>query len=201
MWCPDIRKIKSIDELNEFVKNTVIPTVNDWKQDNELNFLRLGLNSMQQYRIKFILARITAYVDALRMGKNDVSDLSNYTETAVEIEHIMPQNCKDKSVYGVDDDEFEVYINRLGNLTLLENTINKSIQNNMYADKVSAYKGSKFYLTSAISELIDQGQDTAINRTNAILTSWSEWNKTSIEERQKMFYDLSERIWNISICE
>ena len=201
MWCPDIRKIKSIDELNEFVKNTVIPTVNDWKQDNELNFLRLGLNSMQQYRIKFILARITAYVDALRMGKNDVSDLSNYTETAVEIEHIMPQNCKDKSVYGVDDDEFEVYINRLGNLTLLENTINKSIQNNMYADKVSAYKGSKFYITSAISELIDQGQDTAINRTNAILTSWSEWNKTSIEERQKMFYDLSERIWNISICE
>ena len=50
---------------------------------------------MQQYRIKFILAKITAYVDALRMGKEEIADLSNYTETAVEIEHIMPQTCKD----------------------------------------------------------------------------------------------------------
>ena len=90
---------------------------------NELNFLRLGLNSMQQYRIKFILAKITAYVDALRMGKNEVSDLSNYTETAVEIEHIMPQTCNNKAAYGVTDDEYNVYINRLGNLTLLENSI------------------------------------------------------------------------------
>ena len=57
------------------------------------------------------------------MGKNEVSDLSNYTETAVEIEHIMPQTCNNKAAYGVTDDEYNVYINRLGNLTLLENSI------------------------------------------------------------------------------
>lgn len=166
-----------------------------------MNFLRLGLNSMQQYRIKFILAKITAYVDALRMGKEEIADLSNYTETAVEIEHIMPQTCKDLSAYGVTDDEFNVYINRLGNLTLLENSINHSIQNDVYAEKAAAYKASKFYLTSAISELSDQGKDTAINRTNAVLTAWSKWTKTSIEERQKMFYELSERIWSIRTAE
>ena len=112
-----------------------------------------------------------------------------------------PRYQKDIFAYGVTDDEFSVYINRLGNLTLLENSINKSIQNDMYAEKTSAYKGSKFYLTSAISELVNQGQDTAINRTNAILTAWSEWTKTSIEERQKMFYALSERIWGIRTVE
>ena len=201
LWCSEVRNIKNVDELNAFVTNTVIPTVNEWKQDNELNFIRLGLNSMQQYRIKFILAKITAYVDALRMGKEEIADLSNYTDTVVEIEHIMPQTCNDKAAYGVTDDEFSVYINRLGNLTLLENSINKSIQNDMYAEKTTAYKGSKFYLTSAISELINQGQDTAINRTNAILTAWSEWTKTSIEERQQMFYVLSERIWGIRTVE
>ena len=152
---------------------------------------------MQQYRIKFILAKITAYVDALRMGKEEVTDLSNYTETAVEIEHIMPQTCENKATYNVSDDEFNVYINRLGNLTLLENSINKSIQNDSYNDKSVEYKKSKFYLTSAISELVNQGQDTAINRTNAILKSWEVWDKKSIEERQKMFYMLSERIWDI----
>ena len=156
LWCSEVRNIKNVEELNAFVTNTVLPTVNEWKRDNELNFIRLGLNSMQQYRIKFILAKITAYVDALRMGKEEIADLSNYTETAVEIEHIMPQTCNDKSAYGVTDDEFSVYINRLGNLTLLENSINKSIQNDMYAEKTSAYKVSKFYLTSAISELVNQ---------------------------------------------
>ena len=100
-------------------------------------------------------------------------------------------------MYVIKYDEFNVYISRLGNLTLLENSINKSIQNDSYNNKSAEYKKSKFYLTSAISELVNQGQDTAINRTNAILTSWEEWNKKSIEERQKMFYMLSERIWDI----
>lgn len=69
-WCKDIRNIVTIEDLDRFVKDTLIPTVNDWKLDNKSNFLRLGLNSMQQYRIKFILGKITAYVDALRLGKS-----------------------------------------------------------------------------------------------------------------------------------
>ena len=84
---------------------------------------------------------------------------------------------------------------------MLENSINKSIQNDMYAEKATADKGSKFYPTSAISELVNQGQDTAINRTNAILTAWREWTKNYIEERQQMFYALSERIWGIRTVE
>ena len=60
LWCRDIRNIITVEDLDCFVKNTIIPTVNDWKLDNKSNFLRLGLNSMQQYRIKFILGKITA---------------------------------------------------------------------------------------------------------------------------------------------
>lgn len=152
---------------------------------------------MQQYRIKFILGKITAYVDALKLGKTTVEDLTTYTETAVEIEHIMPQTCTDKELYGMDEEEFAVYINRLGNLTLLENTINRSIQNDVYANKATYYKQSKFYITSSISELVNLGQDTAINRTNSLLSSWSDWNKQAIEERQEMFYRLSEMIWEL----
>ena len=197
LWCRDVRNIITVEDLDCFVKNTIIPTVNDWKLDNKSNFLRLGLNSMQQYRIKFILGKITAYVDALKLGKTTVEDLTTYTETAVEIEHIMPQTCTDKELYGMDEEEFSVYINRLGNLTLLENTINRSIQNDVYTNKATYYKQSKFYITSSISELVNLGQDTAINRTNSLLSSWSDWNKQAIEERQEMFYRLSEMIWEL----
>lgn len=198
-WCSAIRDIRTVDDLNTFVTDSVMPTVTGWKADNEINFLRLGLNSMQQYRIKFILGKITAYVDTLRLGENAVGDLSAYTQSAVEIEHIMPQKCNDISNYGfADEDDYKAYLNRLGNLTLLENGINSSIHNDSYKEKSQEYKKSKFYLTIALSELIDQGQNTAITRTNKMLKAWSEWTKDSIDERQKMLYELSERIWSLS---
>lgn len=197
LWCKDVRNIVTCEDLDGFVNRTIIPTVNDWKMNNKSNFLRLGLNSMQQYRIKFILGKITAYVDALRLGKTAVEDLTVYTQTAVEIEHIMPQTCTDKARYNLDEEEFAVYIHRLGNLTLLENSINKSIHNDNYASKSIAYKQSKFYITSSLSALVNQGQDTAINRTNLLLSAWPDWNKQAIEERQEMLYRLSEMIWEI----
>lgn len=197
LWCKDVRNIVTREDLDGFINRTVIPTVNDWKMNNKSNFLRLGLNSMQQYRIKFILGKITAYVDALRLGKTAVEDLTVYTQTAVEIEHIMPQTCADKARYDLDEEEFAVYIHRLGNLTLLENSINKSIHNDNYASKSIAYRQSKFYITSSLSALVNQGQDTAINRTNLLLSAWPDWNKQAIEERQEMLYRLSEMIWEI----
>lgn len=197
LWCKDVRNIVTCEDLDGFVNRTIIPTVNDWKMNNKSNFLRLGLNSMQQYRIKFILGKITAYVDALRLGKTAVEDLTVYTQTAVEIEHVMPQTCTDKARYNLDEEEFAVYIHRLGNLTLLENSINKSIHNDNYASKSIAYKQSKFYITSSLSALVNQGQDTAINRTNLLLSAWPDWNKQAIEERQEMLYRLSEMIWEI----
>lgn len=197
-WCKEIRNIVTVDELKRFIFKTVNPSVRDWTQENESNFLRLGLNSMQQYRVKFILGKITAYVDMLRLGESSVGELSNYTQSAVEIEHIMPQTCEDKDQYGVTDEEFDAFINRLGNLTLLENSINKSIHNDTYDKKTVAYRQSRFYLTSALPELVDQGNDTAINRTNSLLIAWPAWNKQSIEERQKMLYRLSERIWGVN---
>ena len=67
----------------------------------------------------------------------------------------------------------------------------------VYTNKATYYKQSKFHITSSISELVNLGQDTAINRTNSLLSSWSDWNKQAIEERQEMFYRLSEMIWEL----
>lgn len=199
-WCPKLRSIRELPELNAFVEHAVKPVVADWKQNNLSNFLRLGLDSMQQYRIKFILGKITAYIDQLRMNNPTVTTMQAYLVSSVEIEHIMPQNCSDKAGYGMTAAEFPVYLNRLGNLTLLENSLNKSIKNDPYPVKCTAYQMSAFYLTRSIPQLVYQGDPTAgnaINKTNKLLSSWNVWNKQSIEERQQMLYDLSERIWNI----
>lgn len=147
------------------------------------------------------MAKIAAYVDTLRIGKTDTGVLATYVDSGVEIEHIMPQTCYDKAAYDVNDEEYELLLNRLGNLALLENSLNKSIHNDDYASKSIAYQQSKFYLTKSIPGLVDQGTDTAITRTNKKLSSWSIWNKTSIEDRQQMLYCLSEEIWGIKATE
>lgn len=196
-WCPEVRKIHTEQDLDHFIIEYVQPRISQWKVNHEQMFLRLGLKSMQQYRIKFIMAKITAYVDVQRQGKEETGPLNGYIDYSVEIEHIMPQTCTDIEAYGMAPEEFDAYINRLGNLTLLENSINKSIHNKKYEEKREDYKKSNFYLTRSISELVEQGSDTAINRTNKKLHSWDRWNKESIEERQEMLYLLSEEIWGI----
>ena len=199
-WCGQIRSIKTSDELDAFIGSSVLPEVSRWKEDNEANFMRLGLNSMQQYRVKFIMAKLAAYVNGLRTG-NGMTDeptseeLSRLIPWSFEIEHIMPQTCADKAQYGVDEDEFSIIVNRLGNLTLLESTINRSIHNSAYQDKCVDYRQSTVYLTSSLPELVDVGKNNAITKANEKLKAWPEWNKTSIMERQAMLYKLSEEIW------
>jgi len=197
-WCSEIRNIRTAEELDQFVKMSMLPVISDWKKTHKQYFMMLGLHSMQQYRVKFIMAKIFAYIDALRLGEVEPGNLSSYMASGIEIEHIMPVKCDDKDMYGLTTEEFEQYINRLGNLTLLENSINKSIHNSAYDAKRLAYQHSKFYLTQSIPMLSAVGTNTAMTRTNQKLQAWTEWNKTSIEDRQQMLYRISEEIWGIS---
>ena len=107
----------------------------------------------------------------------------------------MPQ--KYSAVYGISEDDYNAAKQRLGNLTLLEKTINASIGDDAFASKSEAYRQSAYYLTRSIAQLDDVGQQTAINRMNQKLRSWSSWGPSMIEDRQAILYDLSEEIWNI----
>ena len=157
--------------------------------------MRIGFDSMQQYRVKFILARITKYVDVRRKNGGDASNVAEFYEGGIEIEHIMPQ--KYSAVYGISEDDYNAAKQRLGHLTLLEKTINASIGDDVFASKSKAYRQSAYYLTRSIAQLDDVGQQTAINRMNQKLRSWSSWGPSMIEDRQAILYDLSEEIWNI----
>ena len=90
-WCKQIREIHTDKELTSFINNKIKPTISQWKVNNRSNFMRIGFDSMQQYRVKFILARITKYVDVRRKNGGDASNVAEFYEGGIEIEHIMPQ--------------------------------------------------------------------------------------------------------------
>jgi uncharacterized protein with ParB-like and HNH nuclease domain len=94
--------------------------------------------------------------------------------------------------------EYETYAARLGNLTLLEMSINTSIQRNFFALKTTEYQKSNFILTRTIGAPFRVGVNTQPNRATADLPSWQKWDSETIKARQDVLVGLAWRVWGIS---
>lgn len=197
IWCPLIRKIENKDDLKKFVINNLKPLIDDWNNDYQYNFMSLNLNSIQKYRINFILARIGKYVNERKAGGSNYADVTDFLDKKYTLEHIMPQTCNDLQSYDMTAEEYDEYIGRLGNLTILEKTINSCIQNALYEEKKGKYELSDYYLTKTISKIVPTGKNTSADRVNKLLRSWTSWDKNSINDRQKLLYELSLDIFKI----
>jgi len=79
----------------------------------------------------------------------------------VTIEHIMAQSGKDKATIrqaaGMSENEFDEYVNKIGNKILLEEKINKSIGNEWFETKITTnanilgYKDSKYAIAQSLT--------------------------------------------------
>lgn len=200
-WCPRVRQITDEASLDQFLKEAIIPAVNNWKKEYQPIFMSLGMDNIQQYRIRFILTRISRFVDIKRQSVGDPTEVTHdYMTKGVEIEHIMPQTISDVDMarYDITDRaDYELMKNRLGNLVLLEKSLNASIHNDTYEEKAVEYRKSAFYLTRSLPKLVDAGNNTAINRMNKEMRAWAAWNRESIIERQQMLYNLAEKVWSL----
>jgi len=158
---------------------------------------RLSRHSMQQYRIRYLLARLAQHVDA---AYGTHTPLSTYLK--LEIEHILPdtpdQDLLAKWAADTKGTDYENYKNRLGNLTLLEKPINIVASNNFYALKTPEYKKSGTYFTRSLVELVPVGKNSSITRINEKLQAFSVWNTKSIDERHDLLIALAKDIWRIA---
>ena len=120
----------------------------NWKKE-DLNSL-LNEYSSQHTALVFL----NEYLYAKEKGK----DFN--LQGSVNIEHIMPDSGKNldeirQDAKIKDEDEFNVYKNKLGNRILLEENINKSLSNEWFRSKKSA---------SPTKKLIDEATKTASDR-------------------------------------
>lgn len=106
----------------------------------------------------YILSRIQ---DALETGETQIFTRTN-------IEHILPQ---DPAQWGLTKKEIKDYVNKLGNLTLIAEKINRRMENKPLKQKAELFKNSKLNLNK---ELVEQFQELGYN-----------WGEKEINERQK----------------
>jgi hypothetical protein len=195
-WALELHQVHSQSDLDAFIANRIYPAKESLAARYELAFQQLRETSIQKYRMRYVLGKMTQYLNELAYGGSE-ADLSQFVKSQ-DVEHILPQTPPSNVVAAFDKpDEIHDYIPRLGNMVLLEESINRSIQDEPFVVKKRAYPESRFLLTKTIAEAVQVGVNTKINRAVAGLTPFDEWTSESIERRQEMLTDLAKRVWEM----
>lgn len=125
-----------------------------------------------QRTAKYLLIKMNTYISTekidLDINKNNLT-----------LEHILPENPNDdwKSIF--PEDIVEDYIYRIGNFALLSQKRNQHVANSDYITKKELYKKSEIILTKNVEKY------------------YNDWNKESIEKRQKYMSENAKEIWKI----
>jgi uncharacterized protein with ParB-like and HNH nuclease domain len=198
-WCMRIRNIKNEREFEVFMAEEIQVAKEQTKNRFKLAFENMEESSVQKALLRYILAKLTQHIDELAYGETPATiDLETYLNKKVEVEHILPQVCSPEIKNSFDKPaEIEKYIKRLGNLTLLEKTINTSVSNKPFHEKKKAYPKSRHLLTRSIAEQVQVGHDTAIDRAVKDLETFDIWTSESIESRQQRLTELAHKVWDM----
>ena len=194
-WDLSLGKVSTLEELKVWVAENIKPEVDRKENEYKLRFLSFTQNDLQQYRVRYVLAKIAQYVDSSRTGVLTPTALTNYIKAGVEIEHILPQTPTGEMLEQIP--EYESVKTMLGNLTLIEKSMNDVIKNRPYSDKVLEYEKSPYYITKSLAKLDSVGSNSAINRINTLLKSYDHWDAETIADRQLLLYNLSLRVWTL----
>ena len=132
----------------------------------ENQFTRLSLDDNEPAR--YLLRHFQKYNDNSMVLAAD----------QVELEHILPQNPSHGEWVDWNEDNREVYTNRIGNMCLLHRSDNVRISNFEFTTKREAYQNSSIILTKSISD-------------------FNEWTISEINQRQLQMFEIAANIWPI----
>lgn len=205
-WADELRTIAETTDsvrqkvlLNAFVADRFEKNMAGKSQELADALKRFTLYSMQQYRTRYLLARLTQHVEMAFSGLKVPGSLEPFTN--LEIEHILPNKPEDdlRVKWATENPEmvYDDYKNRLGNLTLLEKPINIVAGNDFYNAKQTEYSKSGNYLTRSLVALTHVGQNTSISRINGKLEAFPTWSAATIEKRHAMLIAMAQDVWKI----
>ncbi len=203
-WADEMRGIAALgdataqkEKINAFVADHFQKNMDGKAQELSDALKRLTLHSMQQYRTRYLLARLAQHVDLAFSGMKTPGSLEPYT--TLEIEHILPDTptAELRAAWAAENPNalYDDYKTRLGNLTLLEKPHNIIAGNNFYAEKLKIYRDCNNYLTRSMVELATIGQNSSVSRINEKLAAFPTWDAAAIEQRHGLLMALAQDIW------
>jgi len=197
-WAVELRKITDETELKAFIGRRFVPAKAELSARFDDALRRLYIGSVQQYRLRYILAKLTQYIELRAYGETEGTKwLSRYTGGGFEIEHIFPQRPSEEAAAEFGTFEDPNVADRLGNLVLIEKSINASLGNGPYSEKRDVYRQSQLLLTKALADRPKVGANTKIDVAVGQLDPFDEWNETAILDRQDNLTMLARSAWGL----
>ena len=192
-WAQKIQILNGKESLEKLLENMA----NDRRSKRTILssvFLELTTNDIQKFRMKYILAKLAQHLELKAYGRIDKHlNLSNYIDS-YEIEHIFPKNPSQEAAAEFGNFEVENIAERVGNLVLIEKSLNSYLGNQEYSRKRNTYCESDLLLTSNLFKKTEIGK-TMIDDAVSRLQQFKTWNENSVTVRQKMLYEIAEEIW------
>ena len=204
----EIRELDDLDEIknifNKYLKE-ILKEKKGKEVQKEFNyslFKETGFDLNKRF-LRYIFARVEEFIaDNIDMQmKYSIEDLVTKTgaKTGFHIEHILSYNEENIS-YFKDEEEFEIYRNRLGALLLLRGRNNISSNNELYKDKLKTYANTLYWNETLREDFYKSKLDISDfkKRYNLDLKPYNTFNKDSVEERHKLLYEIIKNIWKVN---
>lgn len=189
------------ENFEDFVRSTFRRERSALFTDFKSRLLSLKLGDTRQFRIRYLLAKLTQHVDLLAYGPSQGrDDLQEYVAGGNDIEHILPDNGDMEAIaeFGDGGDDQPI-IQRLGNLLLIEKSINRAIQNGRYSSKITVYPQSKYLLTRCQASN-QSGQVRVADKITIAaktLEVFPHWNADAVRKRQEFLAKLAATVWDV----
>jgi Protein of unknown function (DUF1524) len=163
---------------------------------------RAHSSDMRGFRLRYLLAKLTQHVDIDAYGASEARvDLSHYMVGGNDIEHILADSASAEALgefgeFAVDPE----LIQRLGNLMLIEKSVNRSLQNKPYSVKIGGYSSSQFLLARCQVAYQTVGVNDQITRAMKKLPTYPKWNRKMVEDPQMRLAMLAYEVWDVPLA-
>lgn len=184
----------------EALKKVLLQEFRIFEYDYEETICGFGLNNFTKRYIKHILARIISFIEEQMLVQPHYSEyMDSRTKNPFEIEHIITNHIEWFPEYA-DRMVFDSYRNKIGALLLLHKSVNASLNDSMYKEKLPKYCSNEGnILSESLGEIayVNNPRFKAfVSENNLPFKPYSEFSKKEIDERTALIAELSKLVWN-----
>jgi hypothetical protein len=146
---------------------------------------QLGLRDLGQNGVRFLLGLAEDYVRTSMGETCNSAAIARFPSANFDVEHVLPQDSNGWSGFT----DAATCVDRLGNLTMLEASRNRSIKSSPYATKLEEYKASSIYLTRSMhSSIKGTGKNNKAAQGAGLLKQFPTWDKEAFDARSVLLY-------------
>jgi len=184
-WCIELPE-DDPDNTNDYLINERNNLISERATEVELELHKADIMVHSKQFIRWCLIRIENYLQNITSENSSQSYMDSFK--SFQIEHIIPTNTY-ANLPLEEQEIFKNKINNIGNLTLLEKSLNAAIQDKEFNIKRNIYSESNSFLTKSIHSKITSGNSSYTNMYQN-LKVYEEFGADQINDRNRLLTNI-----------